>query len=285
MDAEFQLAKIELGEKEFNKKYREIFGKPVLDFVETLVFNLPGPCYCDCPYCIDAGLRKRETSSWNWITVAQTMMREFPNIKHVTITGGTLLDHYFSTLVFRIKDKYPNAEITWNTNGIIPDNAKILSKLFDHVNLHVQSTNYEKNIEKFGFYSQFYTMKTIEEMKEIFGDRLALRTTITNDFDIDEFVQLGIPLFLNRQLPVTQSSHNNYLKVINKIHFNDKEKRRNNQYFDGTYKNVPVRIGVGDNTYEHIPNREPIYLNVAILHRSGIISGTWHEDDKVLYEP
>lgn len=34
-----------------------------------------------------------------------------------------------------------------------------------------------------------------------------------------------------------------------------------------------------------MPNRKPIYLNVAIIHRSGIVCGSWFEDDKVIYNP
>ena len=35
----------------------------------------------------------------------------------------------------------------------------------------------------------------------------------------------------------------------------------------------------------HVVNRKPIYLNVAIIHRSGIVCGSWFEDDKVIYKP
>lgn len=42
---------------------------------------------------------------------------------------------------------------------------------------------------------------------------------------------------------------------------------------------------MGDKLATHIPNRNPIYLNVAIVHRSGRVCGSWYEDDKVIYIP
>lgn len=36
---EFLMAERELGSEEFNKHFREVFGNPCLDFVNTIVIN------------------------------------------------------------------------------------------------------------------------------------------------------------------------------------------------------------------------------------------------------
>ena len=63
------------------------------------------------------------------------------------------------------------------------------------------------------------------------------------------------------------------------------EYRRRNRYVETTYKGVPVRFCIGDKLSTHEPGRYPVYLNVVIVHRSGIVCGSWYEDDKVLYTP
>ena len=50
---ELMKAKEELGEDRFNKHLREVFGITCLDFVKSIVINLPEPCYAGCEYCID----------------------------------------------------------------------------------------------------------------------------------------------------------------------------------------------------------------------------------------
>lgn len=56
---ELLLAKKELGVETFNEHFREVFGIPCLDFVNSIVINLPEPCYANCDYCIDTYLRKK----------------------------------------------------------------------------------------------------------------------------------------------------------------------------------------------------------------------------------
>ena len=63
MDLEMLRAREELGVECFEKHLRNIFGISCLDFVETIVINLPEPCYADCEYCIDKQLRKHSTSA------------------------------------------------------------------------------------------------------------------------------------------------------------------------------------------------------------------------------
>lgn len=55
---ELLMAKKELGIETFNKHFREVFGIPCLDFVNSIVINLPESCYANCDYCIDTYLRK-----------------------------------------------------------------------------------------------------------------------------------------------------------------------------------------------------------------------------------
>lgn len=286
MNTEFELAKIELGEEEYNNRYCTKFNKPVLNFVETLVFNLPNPCYCDCPYCIDAELRRRQISETNWLKIAKIMIRNFLSIKNVTITGGTVSPNIMESLLMSLASFHPNATITWNTNGVDTGINAYAIKRIKHINLHRCSLDDTENAKKLGYWSRFYPLLDLEEAKNVFDDKLSIRTIIDDDFDLNYWTEPKIPLFLNRQLPVTYKSNKNFLKIMDQIDkIDNSERRRNNQYYDGMHNGVPIRIGIGDNSYEHIPGREPVYLNVAILHRSGIIAGTWYEDDKVLFKP
>lgn len=54
---QFEAAKQEIGEEEFNEKLTIKFGKPVLNFARSMVINLPGDCFANCWYCIDGSLR------------------------------------------------------------------------------------------------------------------------------------------------------------------------------------------------------------------------------------
>ena len=44
MEDRFKIARIEIGEDEFNERYRKVFNQMVLDYVETIVLNLPNSC-------------------------------------------------------------------------------------------------------------------------------------------------------------------------------------------------------------------------------------------------
>ena len=53
-----QQALFDIDQSEYEVHIRNLFGRPVLDFAKTLVINLPGSCFANCPYCIDKDLRK-----------------------------------------------------------------------------------------------------------------------------------------------------------------------------------------------------------------------------------
>lgn len=148
MNTEFELAKIELGEEEYNNRYCTKFSKPVLNFVETLVFNLPNPCYCDCSYCIDAELRRHQISETNWLKIAKIMIRNFKNIKNVTITGGTVSLNIMEHLLMSLASFHPNATITWNTNGVDTGINTYAIKTIKHINLHRCSLDDAENAKK-----------------------------------------------------------------------------------------------------------------------------------------
>ena len=59
-------------------------------------------------------------------------------------------------------------------------------------------------------------MLTIEQAKILFGKKLCLRVTIDELFDIDEYVKLGIPLYLNRLLPGTRETDNVFNNTLKK---------------------------------------------------------------------
>lgn len=282
MQKEFIKAKKELTEKEFNEHYKIIFNKPVLDYVKTLVFNLPASCYCNCDYCIDENLRKTKQSNFkDYINISRSVLEAFPNINRITITGGTLPSEYFNELVDLINSYFTDISITWNTNGVnITEDYNTDS--FNHINLHRYSVNDTVN------YSFFKTNKKIlslKEAKKLFKDKLSIRCVVTKSFDFEEFINQNIPLFLNRLIPPSEDSDKLFYDILGMIDLKeDYDRRRNNFYYDGEYNNLPIRMSKGDELYNHIPNREPVFLNVCIVHRSGIVSGTWFEDDKVLWD-
>lgn len=283
----FQLAKQELGEEEFNQHYREVFGKPVLDYVKTIVFNLPEPCYCNCSYCLDKEIIPEiPLDNYGWLKRAIKVLKEFPNAKNVTITGGTYPVGYFFELLRVIKKYLHNPSITWNTNGVGVENYYNVDVLIDHINLHRQSVHDGENHRL--FHAPNVKSKSpipLEYARWLFRGKLTIRTVVDEDFDLDEYASLGLPLFLNRLLPGSSESEDCFNKVLDKLDVLDSERRRNNQYLTGEYNGVPVRIGVGDSVYSHVPGREPVFLNVCIVHRSGVVAGTWFEDDKVLLRP
>lgn len=283
MNIELIKAKEELGEKEFNDHLRNVFGITCLDFVETIVINLPESCYANCSYCIDKELRKTVTTPENFLIVCEKVLKEFPQAKNICITGGTLNAKHFNKMIEMINIYLPNAFITWNTNGVNLDASynDSLSKIH-YVNLHRNSVDEVTNKKIF---RTCHKLITLEEAKQLLGEKLFLRVTIDESFDLDEYVNTGIPLYLNRLLPGTKKSNEKYKQVLDKLHISETERKRRNVYITSTYKNVPIRICCGDKLATHIPNRKPTYLNVAIIHRSGKVCGSWYEDDKVIYIP
>ena len=275
----FEIAKQEIGEKEYLEHYKVINNTPILDYVRTIVINLPEDCKCNCTYCLDKHLRhNKQLDIWDWFYMAKYTINRFPKTRHVTITGGTINAGVFNMLTDYIKKELPEAEITWNTNGV-DVYERINTENITHINLHRQSVDEWMNTKK--FHTNEYLI-TLNQAKEYFGDKLTIRTVITPEFDLDEYAELGIPLFLNRQLPATPENNIRFDRILDKLDITDVEQRRNNKYYSSNYNGVPVRVGVGDDKYKHIPGRKPVFFNVAIVHRSGIVTGTWYEDDKVL---
>lgn len=284
LDEEFLRAKEELGDNEFNKRYRKIFDTYCLDFADSLVINLPEPCYANCEYCIDKNLRKSKIENDKFLKICEKVLNEFPKLKRVAITGGSLNANDFNRLVKMIKEHSPDIYINWNTNGILIDENYLEGiKEINHVNLHRNSASEEKNLEIF---KTKKPILTIEQAKKLFNDKLVLRITIDEDFDIDDYIKFNVPLYLNRMLPGNEKTNKKYSEILNKLNITDKSDiRRRNVYLTAKYKNMPVRICVGDELAPHVPGKKPTYLNVVIIHRSGIVCGTWFEDDKVLYKP
>lgn len=281
MNAELLRAREELGAENFEKHLRTVFGITCLDFVETIVINLPGPCYADCEYCIDKDLRRHCTNSKTFLEVCEKVLQEFPKAKNVSITGGSLNHVDFNKMLDMIKQYLPESFVIWNTNGIglNVNYASGISKI-NCVNLHRHSLDEEKNRKPFRATREIIS---IDEAKELLGKKLFLRVTIDETFDLDEFVTAQTPLYLNRLLPGTPETNANFKKTMQKLQIENVERKRRNVYIDCIYREVPVRICVGDTVAECVPDRKPTYLNVAIIHRSGIVCGSWYENDKVIF--
>lgn len=283
-DKEFLLAREELGEEEFNKRLRLVFDTYSLDFVNSIVINLPEPCYANCDYCIDNYLRNNSIDSDSFLEICEKVLKEFPNAKSVAITGGTLKSDSFNSLLYMIKKYLPDSYINWNTNGIgVNENYLEGIDKINHINLHRNSNNEEENKRIFRTNKD---VLSIEEAKKLFKDKLCLRITVDKDFNLDNYIELGVPIYLNRLLPGTEESNKVFNDTIKKLNISDNiDRRRRNVYLNANYEGIPVRICMGDKLSTHVVNRKPIYLNVAIIHRSGIVCGSWFEDDKVIYKP
>ena len=283
MNLEMLKAREELGGEKFNQHYRTIFGHQCLDFVETIVINLPEPCYANCEYCIDKYLRKNTIGNEEFLTICEKVLTEFPNVKNVAITGGTLNYKDFSNLVLLIKQYLPNSFITWNTNGIgIDENYLNAISKINYINLHRNSVSEDENKKVFKTQKEILS---IVKAKLLMGDKLFLIVTVDENFDIDEYIVQNIPLYLNRLLPGNKVTNEKFSETMKKLAILDKEVKRRNVYIDCIYKGIPVRLCLGDKISKCVPGREPTYLNVAIIHRSGIVCGSWYENDKVIYNP
>lgn len=283
MNQELLQARKELGVECFEKHLRSVFGITCLDFVETIVINLPEPCYANCEYCIDEELRKHSTTSAKFMEVCEKVLKEFPKSKNVSITGGTLGYIDFNNLLVLIKKYLPESFVIWNTNGVnIDESYSSGVSRIDCINLHRNSMDDEENRRVFKSKKEIIS---IERAKELFGERLFIRVTVDETFDIDEFIKAGVPLYLNRLLPGSIETNNKFKETMQKLQVSNVERKRRNVYISTIYKGIPVRICVGDKLAKCIPNRKPTYLNVAIIHRSGIVCGSWFENDKVIFVP
>lgn len=283
MNTELLKAKEELGEKEFYKHLRQVFNKTCLDYVETIVINLPEPCYANCEYCIDKELRKNSICNEEFLNICEKVLKEFSNAKNVAITGGTLNYKDFNNLLLLIKEYLPEAFITWNTNGIgLNENYLSGISKINFVNLHRNSINETENKQIFKAIKEVIS---IENAKKLFGNKLFLRITVDENFCLDDYIKTGVPLYLNRLLPGNDLTNKNFYETMKKLNTLSTETKRRNVYIDCMYEGLPVRLCLGDKISKCVPNRRPTYLNVAIIHRSGIVCGSWYENDKVLYNP
>lgn len=226
-----QQALFDIDQSEYEAHIRNLFGRPVLDFAKTLVINLPGSCFANCPYCIDKDLRKNTISCDDFLKTCETVLIEKHNFNEVSITGGSLPSNKFNKLIDIIQKYCPNAKITWNTNGAKVDDSYNVSHI-KYINLHRNSANDKINKE-------LGTFETEETFNKV---RKALNITECTDV------------------------------------------RRRNHYINGRYKNIPVRLCVGDHLAQHVSGRYPAWLNVVIIHRSGVVAGSWYENDKFLYK-
>lgn len=283
LEEELEKGRLELGDKEYNERLRNVFGIKCLDFVGTIVINLPESCYSNCEYCIDKEIKSKTIDNDTFLKICERVIKEFPKANSVSITGGSLNYKYFNKLINLVKDNLPDSLITWNTNGVeINEYYSYGISNIDCINLHRNSIN--ENINK----EMFKTKKDIislSDAKKLMGDKLFIRVTIDEDFDLDKYANLGISMYLNRMLPGNEKTDHIFENVLEKIEINSKDRKRRNVYLTSSYKNIPVRICVGDKIAKCVPGRRPTFLNVAIIHRNGVVAGSWFENDKVLLIP
>lgn len=276
---EFSKAKKEVGFKEFEKHFRLVFGRPMLDYAQTMVINLPGPCHANCIYCIDKYLIKNVINYDDFLIICEKAFKEFPNIKEISITGGSLNANYFNKLINIINNYYSNITITWNTNGILIDENYNIDTI-KYINLHRNHIDDDKN--KMIFQSN-RPILSITNAKKLFGDKLYLRITVDESFNIDEYSSIGIPLYINKMLPGNKDTNEIFDNTLKKLNISNQiDIRRRNKYLNCYYNNVHVRVCLGDNLAKRVSGRYPVFLNVVIIHRNGKICGSWYEDDKLI---
>lgn len=277
----YQHAVGEVGRLEYAQHIRTLFGRPVLDYAKTLIINLPESCYCNCSYCIDKDLRKHHVNTNEFLQTCDTVLTEKHDFNEVSITGGTLPSDKFNQLVSMIQTYMPDVKITWNTNGVNIDNTYDISHI-KYINLHRNSADDTENKNVFGCNKPIIS---IEEFKAFAGNKLCIRMTVDEHFDINDYAMYNTPMYLNRLIPGTPESEKSFDKMLASVDITeDSDIRRRNHYLNGLYKNIPVRLCIGDRLARHVPGRYPMWLNVVIIHRSGIVSGSWYEDDKFLYK-
>ena len=102
---------------------------------------------------------------------------------------------------------------------------------------------------------------------------------------LHEYAKYETPLYLNQLLPGTEASEQRFHEILDRLAVSeDVDIRRRNQYLNGYYKEITVRICLGDRLAERIQNRYPMWLNVVIIHRDGTVCGSWYPDDKFLFK-
>jgi hypothetical protein len=278
---QFDRAKEELGEETYHKHLDVKFGKPVLNFARSMVINLPGDCFANCWYCIDGSLRRQVVDFETFLKRCEETFQEFSDIYEIAITGGSLPPKEFNYLISQIRHYYPSVKITWNTNGpnlteeYLPGIQEI-----NFINLHRNAIDEKEN---FDLFKSTAPIVTVEEAKKLMGDKLFLRVTVDKDFVLSDWVKLGVPLYLNKLLPGTSETNQVFESTLQQLEKkNETSKRRRNRYLNYKYKNIPVRLCVGDVEAKRVKNRYPTYLNVVIIHRNAFVCGSWYLDDKLL---
>lgn len=98
-----QQALLDIDQSEYEAHIRNLFGRPVLDFAKTLVINLPGSCFANCPYCIDKDLRKNVINYDDFLETCKDVLKEKHDFNEVSITGGSLPSDKFNKLVVLYK--------------------------------------------------------------------------------------------------------------------------------------------------------------------------------------
>lgn len=282
-DELFEKARAEIGDDEYYSRLQYVFGKKCLNYVDTIVINLPCPCYAGCDYCFDKQLRKSAIGVNRFFALCSYVFDQFQEIKHISITGGSLPAKEFNYLVKVIKNTYSDCKITWNTNGAGIDNSyrEGIANI-NHINLHRNAVYDDDNCKLF---KATKPIISINDAKNLFGKSLCIRVTVDENFILEDYAELGLPLYLNRMLPGTEKTDRLFHDVLDKLNISESHDiRRRNVYLSANYKNIPVRVCLGDRLANHVPNRKPIFLNVIIIHRSGAVCGSWYEDDKLLFK-
>lgn len=294
-------AKEEVGDEEYNERLQFVYDRPVLNYADTFVVNLPGPCGANCVYCIDKMQGFNSNIDYQkWLNKFKQVLSEFKltPFKRITITGGTLPPEYFNQMMAIIRDHYRWSNlkkpiINWNTNGYRVNGLYDISYI-NYVNLHRQAKNDDKNKALFRFKEDPITLSNA---KLLFQNKLYISMVVTKDFNLDECWFMFTNVNLRRQMPSTKETDEKFAEVEEKLKITFKKglsySPRRNRYVnyiqDNKYtdkKNIiaqqTVRLSYGDPEQNHIPGRYPVFLNVVILHRNGRVCGSWFEDDKVL---
>ena len=133
-----------------------------------------------------------------------------------------------------------------------------------YINLHRNSPDDKKNKELFCCQAPIIS---VDHLKEFAKEKLCLRVTIDQNFELDEYLKFDVPLYLNHLLPRTKASDEKFEKVLSEIDIKENDDIRRNKYLNGVYNGIPVRICMGDQLAEHIPDRYPMWLNVVIIPR------------------
>ena len=269
-----------ISEEEYEAHRNHIFGREVLDYAKSLVINLPGPCYSNCAYCIDKGLRSNVTDYDTFLKACKRVLTEKSDFSEISITGGSLPAAEFHELMKLIRKHCPNATITWNTNGVNIDERYDINGI-RYINLHRNDADDKKNQELF---QTAMPILSIPEAKELFAEKLCIRVTVDENFDLSSYTKYKVPLYLNRLLPGTKESNRRFEEIRDRLSVSEAtDVRRRNQYVNGYIDSIPVRLCIGDHQAERIQDRYPTWLNVVIIHREGTICGSWYLDDKFLF--